>query len=123
MGQSEVTFLLNQYARFLEHMNIHHQVNEKEAWIEAEGHSLSLILEGENGIHLFYKAHQNPLPVRMIIESKNQKTKKLSDLKVIRIYDGDSTLTDLRTGFSNDVNITNEEFKLLVFAGLKKRRY
>ena len=123
MGQNEVAFLINQYTRFLEHMNIHHEVNKKEAWISAEGHSLNLILEGENGIHLFYKSHQNPLPIRMIIKSKDQKVKKLSDLKVIRIYDGDSTLTDLRTGFSNDFNLTNEEFKLLIFAGLKNKRF
>ena len=54
----------------------------------------------------------------MILESKNHPSNKPIEAKVIRVYDGTDTLTDLRTGFSNDVNITPEEFKLLLFAGL-----
>ena len=43
---------------------------------------------------------------------------KQSSTKVIRVYDGNKSLTDLRTGFSNAVGITPDEFKLLVYAGL-----
>ncbi|MFT6359601.1 MAG: hypothetical protein ACJAYJ_003834, partial [Saprospiraceae bacterium] len=34
---------------------------------------------------------------------------------------GNNTLTDLRTGFTNDVQITADEFKLLLFGGVKER--
>ncbi|HQU59508.1 MAG TPA: hypothetical protein PLU64_09930, partial [Saprospiraceae bacterium] len=38
--------------------------------------------------------------------------------RVVRIYNNRDTLTDLRTGYSNALNITPNEFKLLLYAGL-----
>jgi hypothetical protein len=40
-------------------------------------------------------------------------------LKVIRFYDKLNTLTDLRTGLTNAVNMNVSEFRLLLFAGLE----
>ena len=116
LGEKEVQFLLQLYIDFLQHMDISHEVNKAKAEIHIEGHSLRAIFEGEIGIHLFYIAHQNPIPIKFSIIAGRQSS-KLSP-KVIRIYDGNNTLTDLRTGFSNEVYITPEEFKLLVFAGI-----
>lgn len=118
LGKEQVEFLMNLYTSLLDKMDIQHEVDEENAIITAEGHGLNTLFLGEEGIHLFYIAHQNPLPVRMILESKNHPSNKPIEAKVIRVYDGTDTLTDLRTGFSNDVNITPEEFKLLLFAGL-----
>jgi hypothetical protein len=38
--------------------------------------------------------------------------------QVIRLYDGNRTLTDLRTQYTNVMNMSGQEFKLLVYAGL-----
>lgn len=120
MGQEQVKFLIQLYASLFEKLDIQFNLDEEHSTIIAEGHSLKTLFSGEEGIHLFYIAHQNPLPIRLIIEDESKKNKQLKSSKVIRIYDGVNTLTDLRTGFSNDVNITPDEFKLLLFAGLPK---
>ena len=62
-------------------------------------------------------SHQNPLPIHLTIEIEGKRKAKPLKSKVIRIYDGQTTLTDLRTGFTNDANITPSEFKLLLYAG------
>ena len=102
-------------------MDIAHEIKKGKKEITAEGHSLLDLLKGEAGIHLFYKAHQNPLPIKISINNLDTKKSNQPNYKVIRIYDGANTLTDLRTRFSNDVNITPEEFKFLVFGGVDKR--
>lgn len=64
---------------------------------------------------LFYLSHRNPLPVRVQIRINGKPV--AGPLKVLRIFDGNKTVTDLRTGFSNAVNLTPEEFKLMVYGG------
>jgi ATP-dependent Clp protease ATP-binding subunit ClpC len=121
MGKDEVEFLMSLYEKLFARMDVTHEVKKAQKEITAEGHALLEMLQGEAGIHLFYKAHQNPLPIKLIITDKEAKRKKRPVFKVIRIYDGNNTLTDLRTGFTNDVHITADEFKLLLFGGVKER--
>lgn len=121
MGEEEITFLAELYASFFKEMDIAHTIADDKSHIVIEGHALADLLEGETGIHLFYHSHQNPLPVRVELESEDSGEIRKAANKVIRIYDKDNTLTDLRTGFTNAVNITAEEFKLLVFAGIDKK--
>lgn len=121
MGQKEMEYLSDLYCALLEKMEIQYKVSKNKLSISAEGHKLFDFLNVENGIHLFYQAHKNPLPIKFIVEKEGgESTKQLNFNKVIRIYDGSNTLTDLRTGMSNEINISPEEFKLLLYAGLSK---
>jgi len=114
MGKAEIAFLMEKYDALLSLLDIHHKVDKEASKIEIEGFSASQLLAGEAGIHLFYTAHRNPLPIRVYFNGQNNQYKYV----VIRIYDSGSTLTDLRTGFTNDINITADELMLLMYAGM-----
>jgi ATP-dependent Clp protease ATP-binding subunit ClpC len=118
LGDREIEFMMELYSKFLKMMDLSPEVFKDQKSIRIEGHSPYEMLKGEEGVHLFYVAHQNPLPIRLRISRKEKDSRRRHAHQVIRIYDGTATLTDLRTGFSNAVNITPEEFKLLVFAGV-----
>lgn len=118
LGEAETATLCRLYARLLSLLDIHYEMNEDKTKIHAEGYSLVDLFRAEEGIQLFYVAHQNPLPIRMWIEKDQRPISSTASYKVIRIFDGSNTMTDLRSGFSNAVNITPEEFKLLIYAGL-----
>lgn len=119
MGGGEVGFLIDQYAKLFDGMDLPRQVDKTNRRITVEGYGLSDLLAGESGIHLFYVAHRNPLPVYLGLRRRDETSRSgQRDLQVIRLYDGTSTLTDLRTGYSNAVNMTVNEMKLLLFAGI-----
>jgi ATP-dependent Clp protease ATP-binding subunit ClpC len=120
MGDWEIDFLMKNYIAFFKMLDLNIKFHYKEKWITVEGYSLFELLQGEAGIHLFYVAHQNPLPVELKIIRKEENGQPHFTKKVIRIYDGNKTLTDLRTGFSNDINITPNELKLLIYAGISE---
>jgi ATP-dependent Clp protease ATP-binding subunit ClpC len=117
-GKPEIKYLLEKYAQLFEHLDLPFQLDRQRSRIIAEGYGLRELLTGEVGIHLFYVAHRNPLPVR--IQMKEQAAS--DSYSVIRIYDGTKTLTDIRTSFTNAVNMTPQEFKLLLYAGLPDER-
>lgn len=114
-GQREIEYLVDRYQDLLEHLNIEFDYYPEEQLIVAEDYGIAPILQSEAGIHLFYLAHQNPLPIRVHIKPVAEKT---NTWQVIRLYDGNRTLTDLRTQFTNVMNMSGQEFKLLVYAGL-----
>lgn len=125
-GKAEVGFLKELYQTVFEDLNIHYEY--KDDVFEIEGAGVDTILKAEQGYHLFYRAHYNPLPIRVQIKHSNNKKVADGTNLVIRLYDislgkkhGSSTITDLRTGFSNQANITSQEFKLFWFAYLNKR--
>ncbi len=119
MGDEEIKFLLGLYDTFFTAMDIQHTVLSEQNSIIAEGYSLFSLLGGEDGIHLFYKVHNNPLPIRLHLhEIQSDESSSKNAYKVIRIYDSRSTLTDLRTGFTNAIHPTTSEFKLLLYAGI-----
>jgi ATP-dependent Clp protease ATP-binding subunit ClpC len=118
LGHSEVTFLMDHYKKLFEVMDISHQVNKTAGQIVVEGYSTQSLLSGEPGIHLFYLAHRSPLPIYVSLRRERNSNNRVPKYRVVRIYDGTSTLTDLRTGYSNAVNITAHELKLLLFAGI-----
>lgn len=117
LGNEQIEYLSRLYLKLFEDLDVHAQASKNKRIITAEGHSLFDIFKNEHGIHLFYIPHQNPLPIRLTIKHEGHLSNKETNTKVIRIYDGKSTLTDLRTGFTNDANITPVEFKLLIYAG------
>jgi ATP-dependent Clp protease ATP-binding subunit ClpC len=115
-----IPYLLDLYQSFFESLDIQHEVDEEQHKIMLEGYQVYELLQNEHGIHLFYVAHQTPYPFKVKVERRGQKQASEGPLKVIRIYDDDQTLTDLRTGYSNSTQITPQEFKLLVYGGLPK---
>lgn len=120
LGTWEIQYLSEQYTNLLKALDIQFDKDAEQHTIHAEGHSLYELLQGEAGIHLFYIAHQNPLPIRVTVQHADGASKVSPSHQVIRIYDGYTTLTDLRSGFSNTLNMTPNELKLLLYAGLEK---
>lgn len=116
-GEEEIQWLMEKYTAFFDRMEIPFTLSEDEKSIQAEGHSLMEMMKAEKGIHLFYVSHRVPVPILLnIYEEGKRKTKQ--KLEVIRIYDGMETMTDIRTGFSNTMNFTADEFKLLIYGGM-----
>lgn len=120
MGNWEIGFLMDKYEELLKALDMPHQLDRKRQRIQLEGHRIYNLLQGEQGVHLFYAAHQSPLPIRLELRRIGGDNILNKAMSVIRIYDGDRTLTDLRTGFSNAANLNVNEFQLLLFAGIRK---
>lgn len=119
-GTEEINYLCRLYTDLFDNLRIQYQWKEGTNIIQAEGHSLARLLAGEEGIHLFYIAYENPIPVLMSLKIQDYKNNNEPASEVIRIYNRPRTLTDLRTDFTNDDNITAKEFKLLLYAGMKR---
>ena len=118
LGDPEIDFLIGRYKEMFEGLDITYQFDEDNKTFSVEGYNLNELLKGEAGIHLFYIPYQNPLPIRVSIKQENQK-KTDKDLKVIRLYNSTTTITDLRTNYTNAGNISSSEFKLLLYGGLE----
>ncbi len=117
-GQKEMDYLLEIYEHLFTNLELDFKVYKKKNLIEAKGYAAFDLLKNESGVHLFYQAHQNPLPIKLILKTLNRKKNtSVSNFQVIRIYNSDTTMMDLRTQFSNDIHIKYPEFKLLLFAG------
>ncbi len=116
-GEEEIEWLTGKYSEVFEKMDITVHPNIKSNKLDLEGYNLRNLIKGETGLHLFYISHSIPVPIKVTLEEDGKPTDN-QQLKVIRIYDGSDTLTDLRTGYSNTMNFTAEELKLLLFGGL-----
>lgn len=117
-GSDQIRELLQIYRNFLEDQEISFQIEVTNGVLEMEGYGLSSLLQGETGIHLFYRGNVPPLPIRLRLFKNGRQLFEQNDYRVVRIYDHTSTLTDLRTGFTNSFWITPGEFKMLIYAGL-----
>jgi ATP-dependent Clp protease ATP-binding subunit ClpC len=113
-GDDEINWLSGIYTKLLANLDVVVKVADNKKSITAEGYGLYKLLTGERGIHLFYVAHKVPLPVMVTIGDEGPE----QPMKVVRLYDGGETLTDLRTGYTNQFNISPEELKLLLFGGI-----
>lgn len=119
LGEKEIDFLVERYVEMFNGLDISYHLNEDKNCFTLEGFSFYELLKGEDGVHLFYTAHQNPLPIRVEVVLENSTIKETDKLlKVIRLYNGTSIITDLRTNFTNAGNISSSEFKLLLYGGL-----
>ncbi len=83
------------------------------------GFGLEALLRPEVGIHLFYTAHQSPIPVQVSLESEAQE----SSSEIIRLYENRQVLTDLRSGLSSAVPLSPAEWKVLLYAGSQVREF
>ncbi len=120
-GGVEVKFLVKLYQKLWEHLDINYQLRDH--IFTLEGFGIQQILKAEKGYHLFYRSHKNPLPIKVMVRNLETKEEPQGLNPVIRLYDislgvkhNASTITDLRTGFTNQANITSEEFKLFLYA-------
>jgi len=120
IGKEETTLLLEQYKALFEVLDISFKANPKLGEMELDGFGLYDLLIGEEGIHLFHGTQQAMTPIRVTFERINSTLKRQSVLKVIRVYNGGNSLIDLRTGFTNALPLTPHEFKLLLYAGVRK---
>ncbi|HFB99625.1 MAG TPA: ATP-dependent Clp protease ATP-binding subunit, partial [Phaeodactylibacter sp.] len=114
-GQKQIEYLCDLYDQLFDYLNIEREVDQKKQYIYIDGYSIDALLKGELGIHLFHLPYQNPIPIRVILENEKQR-KKTPNNQIIRVYN-ENTLTDFRTNLTNAINITKEEFSLLVYAG------
>ncbi|MEM6726401.1 MAG: ATP-dependent Clp protease ATP-binding subunit, partial [Bacteroidota bacterium] len=115
-GEQEVKLLMDLFADLLTSLEIQF-AKRRDQSIQVEGHSLIEMFQGETGYHLFHRPHKNPLPILIYLE--DQVTGKvIRNDRIIRVYDGRGTITDLRTGFTIDGKMTPNEFKMLIYGGI-----
>ena len=122
-GQEEIKYLQEGYKDILDELGYHYEWQEH-AYFELEGYGLLPLLYAEQGYHLFYRSHQNSLPIRVSLTTTEGKKLQLDGTNlVVRLYDISlgvehkaSTLTDLRTGYTNQAKINVQEYKLLLYA-------
>jgi hypothetical protein len=57
-----------------------------------------------------------------MIRKADRKPSRLLKNKVIRLYDQNATLTDLRSGYTNTISISPGELKLLLYAGIRSSK-
>ena len=117
-GDAEVKFLLDLYEKMMESQDLQIKRNKAAQSITMEGYALYELYGGEQGIHLFYRPHKNPLPVAVNVRLLNGDARPTPTPKVVRVYDGTATITDLRTDFSNSGDIAPEEFALFLYGGV-----
>ena len=115
-GQEQIEWLSEKYKALFEKMDLTIHPNENNVQVEVEGYNLHRLLRGEMGIHLFYVSYNLPVPILLSMGIESRKPSKQLQ-KVIRVYDGTETVTDLRTGYSNAMNLTEDELKLLLYGG------
>ena len=117
-GKKEAAYLIENYSGLFQHLDLPFHVDRVQQLITVEGYNIQSLFAGEQGLHLFYLAQRNPLPI--CVDFVVDKKEIPSQFQVVRIYDNHKTLTDLRTGYTNDFNIAPEELKLLLYGGISK---
>lgn len=120
LGKNEIAYLFAHYEKVFEFLDIRATKDEQASTLTVEGYSLFDLFKEEQGIHMFRAIQGSMIPIKLMVEKVGQKINKHQTLKVVRIYN-ETTLTDVRTGFSNNIAITPDEFKLLLYAGVEKR--
>lgn len=128
-GQEEVDYLVEVYKQILDGLGLNYDYFQEQFKVEAYG--AAALLEHEVGFHLFYRAHQNPLPIQVRLSSSTGDNDDNCAIEpvVIRLYDisrgiihKGSTITDLRTGYTNQAKITIQEYQLLLHAFLSTQK-
>jgi ATP-dependent Clp protease ATP-binding subunit ClpC len=125
-GTEEIKYLIRIYKAIFEGLDFTYKLIDNV--FHVEGFAVLELLGVEQGYHLFYRSHQNPLPIRVDIHNVENKKIEVGTNSVIRLYDislGDghkaSTITDLRTGYTNQAKITANEYKLFLYASLESK--
>jgi len=120
IGDAQINYLFEHYEKVFEFLDIRFTKNRKAGTFLLEGYSLYELFKGEQGIHLFRAIQGTMIPIKLMLQKEGQALPDFQSLKVVRVYT-ETTLTDVRTDFSNSASITPQEFKLLLFAGIAER--
>lgn len=114
-GKDEMDFLLKQYGNVFQKLGLGFKSNEKEHSIKVSGYGIADLLKSEAGYSLFYQSHKNPIPIVTNIQIEDlKKDAQPKPEKVLRIFDLQRTMTDLRTGLTNVAQLNTEEFLVLI---------
>ncbi len=117
-GAEEVEILLACYEDYLHHAGFDFFTRRRAGVIELEGFGLYELFAAETGVHLFKTGFGNSIPV-MVWVRRQEAQETSPPLDILRLYDKPKLLTDLRTGFVNEMKITPQELKLLLYGGAK----
>ena len=120
LGKNQIDYLFAHYEKVFEFLDIRFTTNRPAGTLTVDGYALFDLFQSEQGIHMFRAIQGSMIPIKLTITKVGQKAIKHQTLKVVRVY-SETTLTDVRTGFSNSIAITPEEFKLLLYAGVQQR--
>lgn len=121
-GKEQIDMMLRWYERLLESMQIPFRTDWRKNQIEAEGYGIAELFKAEEGIHLFFAGQEAPLPLLTYWLPAPGKAKPAGlHRQIIRLYDENRTITDLRSGLTNTFQITPGELKVFLFAGLPER--
>lgn len=122
-GQEEIKYLKRLYKAIFEELDFAFKLVDDTFYIE--GYGAQKLLSAEQGYHLFYRSHQNPLPIQVSVGNEQEQSTWKKTSSVIRLYDislGEdhkaSTITDLKTGYTNQARMTANEYKLFLYAAL-----
>lgn len=118
LGKKEIQFLVDMYQKMFKGLDFSFKLDKNTNTFTLEGYNLHALLRGESGIHLFHIPHQNPLPIQVLVKDVNVEKTTQERIQVVRLYNGTSTMTDLRTNYTNEGDISSNEFKLLLFGSL-----
>lgn len=121
LGKTEIDFLLNQYTTLLEYLDLAFTVDQKNHRIEISGYGIQNLFKNEAGITFFYQMHRNPIPILTQLTKKDEEAVQLdNNFKIIRYFDLQGTMLDLRTSLTSIANLNAQEFRLLVWSGMKR---
>jgi ATP-dependent Clp protease ATP-binding subunit ClpC len=108
--------LLLMYLKLLEDLDI--PFTRKEHSIHIKWYNIAAFFAGELGIHLFHRSHKNPILIRLDMIQDGKIISGDHQQKIIRVYEKEGIIYDLRSNLTNVYNITSTELKVLIYAGL-----
>jgi ATP-dependent Clp protease ATP-binding subunit ClpC len=118
LGKEQIEYLMSLYVTLFEGLDLVYTEDKEAQTLKVRAYSTRALLGGEQGIHLFYIHHGNPLPIRLRIRIEDRSINRAHSYTVIRLYDEASTITDFRSGFTNTYFPTANELKVFLYAGL-----
>lgn len=118
-GELEIKYLKKIYSDLLKELDLSFEYRKKDQQFSIEGHGAYELLKNEEGIHLFYVPYSTPLPIGVFVKKEDSRSRRKPSHQVVRLYDQNTTLTDLRSGFTNIISISPGELKLLLYVGIQ----
>jgi ATP-dependent Clp protease ATP-binding subunit ClpC len=118
-AKKKQTYLRDSYEAFCRHADLSAEAPPDTLRIEVHGYGVYDLLRHESGIHLFNSAFDSSIPVLVQVSRAGDTESETASYDIIRLYDNAKILTDIRTGFSNALQITPQELKLLLYGGIK----